>query len=87
MTDLIFFTTSACHLCEEAEQLLIAVAGGLAFELEVEAIDIAEATELVERYGVRIPVLRRNVDNAELDWPFDADALAPFLRVAHAECK
>ena len=34
---------------------------------------------LEARYGERIPVLRREDTGAELDWPFDADALRAFL--------
>ena len=30
-------------------------------------------------YGARVPVLRREDTGAELDWPFDADAVRRFL--------
>ena len=33
---------------------------------------------LAARYGPRVPVLRRD-DGAELDWPFDADAVRRFM--------
>lgn len=72
---LTLFGTSACHLCELAEALL--QQRGEQFEI----IDISESDELFERYGLTIPVLRRN-DGAELNWPFDDEELAGFLPVA-----
>ncbi len=48
--------------------------------LLVELVDIAESEVLSERYGLRIPVLRRIDTGEELDWPFDdADQVAAFL--------
>lgn len=79
--DLILYTTMGCHLCEQAEALLATVAVILSRELVIEAIDIAEDAELVERFGIRIPVLKRTVDEAELNWPFDAQQLLRFLLV------
>lgn len=71
------FGTLGCHLCEVAEALLMPfVEHGLLVEL----IDIAEAEEMVERYGLRIPVLRRCDNGAELNWPFDAEQVVNFLQ-------
>jgi hypothetical protein len=49
------------------------------YSLYLEEIDIAESDELIERYGVRIPVLKspRHID--ELGWPFDTQQAANFL--------
>ncbi|MCQ6257947.1 glutaredoxin family protein [Pseudomonas hefeiensis] len=71
------FGTLGCHLCEVAEGVLMSfVEHGLLVEL----VDIAESEALFERYGLRIPVLRRIDTGAELDWPFDdADQVAAFL--------
>lgn len=68
-----FYGTEFCHLCEEAEAILRK--SGVA----VVHIDIAEHDVLLEKYGARIPVLRRDDNNAELGWPFDAMAVARFL--------
>lgn len=69
--------TPGCHLCEVAEAVLMSfVENGLLVEL----IDIAEHEAMVERYGLRIPVLRRYDSGAELDWPFDGAQVADFLR-------
>ena len=69
--------TLGCHLCEVAEGVLMP----LVYEdgLLVELVDIADREELVEAYGLRIPVLRRIDTGAELDWPFDTEQVAHFL--------
>ncbi len=41
----------------------------------VETVEIADDEDLLERYGVRIPVLRHRETGGELDWPFDAAAV------------
>ncbi len=70
--------TSACHLCEQAEAALVALRqAGLGFEFDKR--DISDDDDLFERYGLRIPVLRRLSDAAELGWPFEAEALVAFL--------
>lgn len=69
---LTLFGTSACHLCELAEGLLVQA------DVQFSVVDISESDALFERYGVTIPVLRRD-DGAELNWPFDAMTLAAFL--------
>lgn len=76
--ELVFFTTSHCQLCDLAEALLINTP--METPVPVEAIDIAESEQLVEKYGTRIPVLRRNDTGAELDWPFDREQLLTFLQ-------
>lgn len=65
------FSTSACHLCEQAEALLLQA--GIAYEV----VDISDSDELFERYGIRIPVLR-SADGRELGWPFDLPQLQTF---------
>lgn len=70
--------TGACHLCEQAEELLLA-ARGAGFDFAFSVRDISEDEALFQRYGLRIPVLRAP-SGAELDWPFDGPALAAFLR-------
>lgn len=76
MSELLLYSTSACHLCELAEDMLDeARRQGLRFRYRV--VDIVEDEGLLERYGVRIPVLRRE-DGEELGWPFDTAALVAF---------
>ncbi len=75
---LTFYTTSQCHLCELAEALLVNTP--MPAPIPVDAVDIAQSRQLVERYGTRIPVLRRNDTGQELDWPFTSEQLLNFLR-------
>jgi hypothetical protein len=71
------FGTLGCHLCEVAEaELLPFVEHGLLVEL----LDIVEQQAWLDRYALRIPVLRRSDTGAELDWPFEAEQVASFLR-------
>ena len=75
MTHLILYTRHDCHLCDEAEELIAAVAP----QAEIEKVDIEPELALVHRYGLRIPVIRRADSGAELDWPTDAEGLRQFL--------
>ena len=61
--------------CEEARQLL----QGRNDSYRLKTVEIEGDLALVHRYGVRIPVLRREDSGAELDWPFDEAALSEFL--------
>jgi hypothetical protein len=42
------------------------------------SVDIAEDLTLLERYGVRIPVIK-DATGRELGWPFDTAQLKAFL--------
>ena len=71
------YTTLGCHLCEEAMSLLAQVRGG-DMNIEVEEIEIADSDEMINRYGVRVPVIARE-DDEEIDWPFNINKLESFL--------
>ncbi|WP_163558829.1 glutaredoxin family protein [Halomonas sp. NO4] len=75
MNRLTLYTTLGCHLCEQLEALLARLHRG-AYRLD--RVEISEDAALVERYGVRIPVL---VDAAgeELDRGFEPPRLAAWL--------
>ena len=77
---LTLYGTTACHLCELAEQILQYHHENIA-QLSYAKKDISESDELFLRYGVRIPVLRR-ADGEELGWPFNAMQLGSFLESA-----
>ncbi|MCP5158338.1 MAG: glutaredoxin family protein [Gammaproteobacteria bacterium] len=70
----VLYTTSGCHLCEQAESLIQQQT-----KMTVRPIEIAADSKLVERYGTRIPVLQHMETGAELGWPFDIDALQCWL--------
>lgn len=69
MSELVLYMTAGCHLCEQAQQLVVETLGH-----PVPEVDIVVDDDLMARYGVRIPVLRRG-DGAELGWPFDRAAV------------
>lgn len=70
---MILYSTLGCHLCEHAEEILQQE------HVAYHVVDIAETDHLLQRYGVRIPVV---VDDAgrELGWPFDATQLRAFIQ-------
>ncbi|MFH2133605.1 MAG: glutaredoxin family protein [Pseudomonadota bacterium] len=70
---LVLYSTTFCHLCEQAEALLAQLA------IEAEHIDIVDDDDLLERYGTRIPVVKRLDNGSELGWPFDVEALQRFI--------
>ncbi|GFO72123.1 hypothetical protein BJAS_P2108 [Bathymodiolus japonicus methanotrophic gill symbiont] len=64
MIEPILLGTSACHLCEQAEELLQQL------DIVYEKIDIAEQEQWQERYANKIPVLLNVEEKKELCWPF-----------------
>lgn len=71
-------STEHCHLCEQAEMLIVQQVDGYKYIVEVE--DIAVDDLLIARYGIRIPVLVDEQTKAELNWPFDQESLAAFVQ-------
>ncbi len=74
------YSTSACHLCDLALQVIDAVLSQDYFEKVI--IDIANSDALIEQYGVRIPVLKIQRTGDELGWPFDEQELMEFVSKA-----
>lgn len=68
--------TEGCHLCDVAADILVANLNPA--EWEVYQVDIAEE-DLIDAYGLRIPVLRDIKTGLELDWPFDASTVSDYL--------
>ena len=71
---LVLFQRDDCHLCDLALEVLAAARAP-----EFESVFIDGDAALEARYGERIPVLRDDARDAELDWPFDAAAVRVFL--------
>lgn len=78
MKTVYLYSTSGCHLCEIAWDILAPLISYL--PLRLEEIDIAESDALIERYGVRIPVLKFSDHEEELGWPFDSAQALFFLQ-------
>ena len=70
------FGSDGCHLCDQAYQLV----EQLQQTAIVTQVDIVEQQELVQRYGVRIPVLLCHQTEQELGWPFTIEQLAEFFQ-------
>ncbi|MEH6564420.1 MAG: glutaredoxin family protein [Halopseudomonas sp.] len=82
MTLITLYGTSACHLCEMAmAELAPLQANGV----QVRELDISDSDELMQRYQLRIPVVRREDTGAELDFPFDLNRLLDWLQDVLAE--
>lgn len=73
-SQLILYYTEFCHLCDEAESLLLASGLGEHYE----KVEIDEDPELLRRYEVHIPVVKRVDNQKELFWPFDDRSLVAF---------
>ncbi len=72
------YTTSHCHLCEQAESLLAALAND--FDLQWSTIEIADDTRLLNLYEIKIPVLKRLDNNHEICWPFTLNEIMQFIK-------
>ena len=77
MLTLTLFTTSHCHLCEQAIELITEI--NLAKSLVL--VEIANDDNLLIQYGERIPVLQRSDNCSELNWPFTRDDLVAFINL------
>lgn len=70
------YTTSHCHLCELAHAIVLQMQDCIA----VNIVEIAEDETLLADYGLRIPVLKRQDTQAELNWPFSEIEVSAFLK-------
>lgn len=77
MKTVYLYSTPGCHLCDLAWEVLAPLIANL--PLRLEEVDIADSDELIELYGVRIPVLKYADHVEELGWPFDGCQANDFL--------
>ena len=68
---LLLYSTSHCHLCEQAQALLARVVHHC--EIEFTVVEIAADAALLTLYEVKIPVLKSIDTDVEIDWPFTVD--------------
>jgi hypothetical protein len=73
MSEFTLFQRDDCHLCDLALGVL---AEARLPDFASSWIDDDDVLEV--RYGARVPVLQRG-DGAELDWPFDVEAVKTFV--------
>lgn len=92
LNSFVLYSTSACHLCEDAlvilndlHEQMLELAKEKDFLLHdhsvytVKVVDIAVDDELIDVYGPRIPVLIFPSGGEELVWPFDIQAVYEFI--------
>lgn len=73
----ILYSTSHCHLCEQAEALLVACSNKQVFTWHV--AEIADDSVLLNRYELTIPVLKRLDNDTEISWPFTEQDILSLL--------
>lgn len=85
--ELLLYSTVGCHLCEDAVSVLEATRAHDA-TLHWRIVEIANDTELLARYGVRIPVISCDKSPQDLGWPFGPlDVLRYINNVSHSSGK
>ncbi len=77
MEHFLLLGTEGCHLCDQAEAILVAGLNPQVHSLD--AMDIAYDDLMLEKYGERIPVLLHEVSGSELYWPFNEAELIAFI--------
>jgi len=60
----ILYMRQRCHLCEDAREILENLQQSFVFEIH--EVDIDQDDELIEKYGITIPVIE--LDGEELQW-------------------
>jgi len=63
------YSSEGCHLCEQA----LALCQQAKIAEHVAIIDIVDDEQLVELYGISIPVLENTDTGEKLFWPFNLD--------------
>jgi len=74
------YSSEGCHLCEQAMEII----GNAIPDHQISVVDIIDANiegeqNLVELYGVHIPVLERLSDNMKLFWPFEQSQVVELI--------
>ncbi|WP_304996880.1 glutaredoxin family protein [Salinispirillum sp. LH 10-3-1] len=83
MRSLVLYETSHCHLCEQAEQVLIPFVNSA--ECQIELVDIVSDDTLMQAHGTEIPVLKDHHSGRLLKWPFDECDVRSFLSACQAQ--
>ncbi|MDP8566592.1 glutaredoxin family protein [Methylophilus aquaticus] len=72
-SELILYGTVGCHLCDDAERLLISL------ELAYQYADIIDDDSLFEQFATSIPVLCDAAKREPLYWPFTTLEITDWL--------
>lgn len=77
MINLQLYSTSHCHLCEEAEAILKSLSKQ--YEIQWVSTEITNSNALLDKYGTKIPVVAKVDTNKEIQWPFSLFELEQFI--------
>jgi hypothetical protein len=77
--NLILYTTSHCHLCEQAESILIHIS--VFNDIVWTTQEISEDSILLQRYEIKIPVIKRVDNEIEIAWPFTAMDIRSLIEI------
>ncbi len=80
MVDLYLYSTSHCHLCDKAETSLVSLTNK--YDIRWSTIEITTDDELIEKYGAKIPVIKRVDNDSEISWPFTTQDIVKLLNMA-----
>lgn len=87
MKKIILYSTVGCHLCELAKEQLYPILEKYSFSLsEIDIADHPNSEQLMQKYGVRIPVVQVGSDNhkllsdGDIGWPFDTAMVVEWLK-------
>lgn len=74
---LTLYSTSHCHLCEQAEALVEKMC--LQNNVKFSIVEITVDAILLELYELKIPVLKRLDNGNEISWPFTETDIATLI--------
>jgi len=77
MNDFYLLTRESCPLCKIAIQQIYAQQ--LEEPIRLHLVDIDSDEALKQEYGALVPVIIRELDDAEMKWPFEEQKLMEFL--------
>ncbi|WP_308367590.1 MULTISPECIES: glutaredoxin family protein [unclassified Microbulbifer] len=75
--NLILYTTLGCSLCEKAKAEIWPLLEQ--FQLRLREVDIADDSQLLDRFATRIPLVGLGDPEDVCGWPFDREQLQEWL--------
>lgn len=72
------YSTTFCHLCEQAEVLVARIKQE--HDVNIKIIEITSDHDLLAKYEISIPALKRLDNNQEIFWPFTINDIEYLIR-------
>jgi len=79
MTVLTLYGTEDCHLCEEAQGIVLMAQQGSDSGILLDIVDIVDDDKLYKEYQFSIPVIENKKTGQQLFWPFELEQLYEIL--------